>query len=349
MTEIPTRPEQFSKAWLADKLGAPAGSLRQFDCKAIGTGQMCDSFRIVLDWDGHDGPSSIVAKCPSTDDASRQIAKAIRNYLLEVSWYRELAGQIPVSCPPCYHAEIADNEVDFALLLGDMAPARQGDQLRGADIAEIETAIAEAARLHAPFWNSERLAAFPWLSASSGNKEIVRTLMPQLYLGFRDRYKERLTPEILEMGDELIARFDGYLDYEPAHLTVTHSDFRIDNLLFHPETGAVTVVDWQTVSAGIGPSDIAYLIGTSIADPDVRKAEEQRLVADYAKQLRALGVSADEERCWEEYRRSAFAGFVMAVFASMNVQRTDRGDEMFAVMAERPAAQIISLESLSML
>ena len=32
-----------------------------------------------------------------------------------------------------------------------------------------------------------------------------------------------------------------------------------------------------------------------------------------------------------------------------NVERTERGDEMFAVMAERPARQALHLDSLSLL
>ena len=33
-------------------------------------------------------------------------------------------------------------------------------------------------------------------------------------------------------------------------------------------------------------------------------------------------------------------GYLMAMLASQIVERTDRGDEMFAVMAERHAAQV---------
>ncbi|MGP1281949.1 MAG: phosphotransferase family protein [Parasphingopyxis sp.] len=349
MNAIPTRPEQFTNAWLEDKLGAPAGALKGFTAKTIGTGQMCDSFRLTLDWDGHDGPDRIVAKCPSANADSRQIAKTVHNYTLEISWYQDLADELPVACPPCYHAEIAENEIDFALLLGDMAPARQGDQLRGADIPMIEAAIAEAAKLHAPLWNSPRLDDHAWFRFGTGNKHLVRALLPGLYQGFKDRYRGRLGAEIFEMGDAFIARLDDYLDRGPDARTVTHGDFRIDNLLFHPETGAVTVVDWQTVGIGLGPVDIAYLIGTSIADPARRAAEEERLVDDYVAQLQALGAPADPRQCREGYRLGAFSGFVMAIFASMNVQRTERGDEMFAVMAERPARQILDLDSLALL
>lgn len=346
---IPTRPDQFTTAWLAKKLGAPPSSLAGFAAKPIGTGQMCDSFRLTLDWRGHDGPATIIAKCPSSDEASRAIAAAVHTYTLEIGWYRDLAREIPVNCPHCYHADIAANEVDFALLLSDMAPADQGDQLAGASLGEIEAAIGQAARLHAPLWGSERLDDYAWLGHGRRNKEIVRALLPQLYQGFRARYAARLAPDILAMGDALIARLDAYLDHQPAALTIVHGDFRIDNLLFHPATGEVAVVDWQTVGIGPGAGDIAYLIGTGIADPAVRAAEERRLVGLYVALLGEAGVRADADRCWQDYRRGAFSGFVMAVFASMNVERTRRGDEMFAVMAERPARQILALDSLALL
>jgi len=38
----------------------------------------------------------------------------------------------------------------------------------------------------------------------------------------------------------------------------------------------------------------------------------------------------------------------MAVIAAMLVERTDRGDEMFAVMAERSGYQALHLDSLAL-
>jgi len=109
------------------------------------------------------------------------------------------------------------------------------------------------------------------------------------------------------------------------------------------------VVDWQTLGIGAGAADVAYLIGTSVADPALRAREEQRLVRVYADELRKLGVAANPAEIWREYRFYAFSGFIMAIIASMNVERTERGDEMFAVMAERPARQALHLDSLSLL
>ena len=169
-------------------------------------------------------------------------------------------------------------------------------------------------------------------------------LLTGLYQGFKERYRDRLGAEIFAMGDDFIARTDSYLDQPLNAPTIAHGDFRIDNLLFNPDTGVVMVVDWQTVGLGSGPTDIAYLIGTSIADPAVRAAEEFRLLDVYVAQLQAQDVDIDTEQCRIAYRRVTFSGLVTAIFASMNVERTERGDEMFAIMAERPAQQILDLD-----
>jgi len=346
---VPTGPDTITTDWLAAALKAPPGSLKGFSAKSIGTGQMSKSFRLSLDWDGDEGPASVVAKCPSLDEKTRAIAQALGSYSLELNWYRELAPQTAVSCPRCLHIESANNDLDFILLLEDLAPAKQGDQLAGASIAQIETAIKEAARLHAPFWGNGRAEAHAWLAPSEASGMMVRNLTPTFWQQFRERYAGRLGPDILDMGDAFMAKFSNYLEYIPAAITLQHRDFRVDNILFSPDNKRAFVVDWQTLGIGAGASDVAYLIGTSIADRAVRAKEERRLVDLYLRELRALGVKADAEAVWREYRLYAFSGVLMAIFASMNVERTERGDEMFAVMAERPAWQALDLDSLSLL
>ncbi len=346
---VPTHPDMFTTAWLENALAAPAKSLCGFTAAAIGTGQMSKSFRLKLDWRDGEGPASIVAKCPASDESTRAIAQALKCYTLELGWYRELANVIGVACPQCLHLESDNNDLDFALLLEDLSPARQGDQLAGANTTQIEAALRQAARLHAPLWGDARIDDYVWLRPSENSANMVRMLLPPLFGQFRERYAARLAPNILEMGAAFVAKLDAYLDYKPAAITVQHRDFRIDNLLFSPDGRTAHVVDWQTLGHGSGVADVAYLIGTSIADAIERASEERRLVDFYADELAALGVNADRDAVWREYRLYAFSGFLMAVFASMNVERTERGDEMFAVMAERPARQALHLDSLALL
>lgn len=345
---FPTAPGAMSTAWLADKLGHGAEALRGFTISKVGTGQMCDSFRLTLDWAGDiDAPATVVAKCPSHDEASRNIAKITGTYVKEVSWYRELAAGSGVAAPVCHHAEIADDDVDFVLILSDLAPARQGDQLAGLGLAGLVPCIDAAAGLHALLWNDPQLDTLSWLARDNG--DVIRAMFPQLYAGFRERYARRLDPEALDLGAGIVERLDAYLSRQTAARTIVHGDLRIDNILFAPDGSRCWLVDWQTLGRGSGATDLAYLVGTSIADPFERAAADRPAFDHWIAALRQRGIDPDPEALWTDYRVGALSGYFMAVFASMSVERTERGDEMFAVMAERPARQALALGSLDLL
>ena len=92
-------------------------------------------------------------------------------------------------------------------------------------------------------------------------------------------------------------------------------------------------------------NDIAYCISTSFADPQERATFEESLVKEYYDQLGVNNIYTYED-AWNDYRRGSFVGFLMAVMSAMIVERTERGDEMFAVMAERSGWQALHLDAL---
>jgi aminoglycoside phosphotransferase (APT) family kinase protein len=131
-----------------------------------------------------------------------------------------------------------------------------------------------------------------------------------------------------------------------------HGDYRLDNMLFDASARArpLTVVDWQTVQLGVGPSDVAYFLGSAF-EPEVRRSCETELVTDYHHALVEEYGVADYpfEQCWRDYARASYSCLVMAVFASMIVGRTARGDEMFMAMANRSAQMGADLDAPSLI
>jgi hypothetical protein len=86
-------------------------------------------------------------------------------------------------------------------------------------------------------------------------------------------------------------------------------------------------------------------LGAGLVEKD-RRTYEWDLLREYYQALTASGVQGYSwQRCWSDYRRFALAGFLMAVGASMLVERTPRGDEMFTTMARRHGAHILDLEA----
>ena len=353
---IPETPEELTPGWLTLALGgAPVTAV---DVTPVGTGQMSDSLRLSLHYDGPtEAPGTLVAKLAATDPTSRSTAKSLGSYENEVRFYQQLAPGLPIRTPHVLYADIDVEAAAFVLLLEDMAPARAGDQLAGCTPEMAQVAVDELVRLHAPRWDDPALSELPWLHRDkAANQEFLLGLLPTVWDGFRERYAADLHPDVHTAGDTLFGSLEGYILADTEPWTVIHGDYRLDNLLFGPSPGSagspgspggtpIAVVDWQTCTHGPAAQDVAYFVGAGLSTDD-RRAHEEDLVRGYHDALVAAGVGGYPwDRFWRDYRRSTWAGLVMAVAASMLVERTERGDRMFLTMAERHARHALDLDA----
>ncbi|MDJ0767767.1 MAG: phosphotransferase [Ilumatobacter sp.] len=359
-------------AWLTEALHAAGVGLGAeivaVGSRSIGTGQVGENVRFDLAWsdgdagDDADRPASVVGKFPSPSEVSRSTAVDIGTYQREVGFYRDLQQDVTIRTPQALHVGWEPATHDFVLLMEDVAPAEPGDQLGGCSVDEAVLAVDEAVGLHAPTWGRvEEYRRLGWLGFPGADRTAFLTAMLQgTYPGFAERFSGRLTSDDVDLGAALIERYgrltDRIVEWAASHAAwcVTHGDYRLDNMLFgggdggHGGDSRVTIVDWQTVTVGTGPADVAYFCGAGLL-PDQRAAAERDLVGRYAAGLRSAGVSIADDDVWEGYVLGSASGYLMAVLASQVVEQTERGDEMFAVMAERHAAQMCDLDLIDQL
>lgn len=351
---IADRVELLTPDWLTSALRTSpifeSASVRSVVAEPVGTGQMCDSFRLALEFDDQgSSPKSVIAKLPSRNETSRSTARTLRSYENEVRFYKELADHLPIRTPLAYYADIDPEPSRFVLLLEDLAPALAGDQLRGCTPEQASLAVDELVKLHAPRWGDPALAELEWLHRDrAANKEFLLMLLPGLWNGFQDRYNSIMRPELHSAGSALFARLEPYILGDAGVETIIHGDYRLDNLLFGGTRGhsAVAVVDWQTCTHGPALNDVAYFIGAAM-QPELRRSLESDLVIGYHENLLDAGAGPFSwESCWHGYRRGSLLGLLMTVAASMLVERTARGDEMFLTMGYRHACHVIDLDAI---
>jgi len=117
---------------------------------------------------------------------------------------------------------------------------------------------------------------------------------------------------------------------------VTHGDFRTDNLLIDACDGAVAlaVVDWQTVGVTSPLLDVAYFLTTSLSPEDCARHEFE-LLDYYLARMADYDVEIPIDVARQEFARYTLQPIVMLVAASVIVEQTERGDDMFLAMIER--------------
>src|SRR5437867_2004328 len=191
MTEILKRPEDVTPEFLARVLGR---DVKSFEKQPVGTGQMADSVRYTMD----DG-SSVVIKFASADDTSRATGTALHSYEIEVRFYQEVAPTVGIRTPHCHYAAVEPDTGWFTLVLEDLAPAVQGDQMAGCSVDQAALALEELVKLHAPRWGDDRLTKLDWLhrhEQAAGTGALITMLFP----GFLERYEARMTDDQLALS-----------------------------------------------------------------------------------------------------------------------------------------------------
>ena len=322
--------------------------LTQVAVEPVGTGQMSVSLRVRCEAASpREGvPGSVIVKIPSPDRAVRQLVCA--GYRAEIAFYQELAPTVSVRVPRCYLAVANADASSFTILLEDLAPAVQGDQVAGASLESVTSAARNLAGLHGPRWCDPALRHAGWPQAGGSGThrftaDLVAGALPQL----AERLGPALSAEDLATLDRAAGVLEGFLGARPERFAPIHGDYRLDNLLFGPG-GAVSAVDWQTLDIGLPARDLAYLAGTSLAVPD-RRAGETGVVGAYWEELVRYGVEGyTKEECFDDYRLGLLHCPLIIVLGAAYGTRTERGDAMFAAMVERSCAAMRDLGTLQL-
>lgn len=167
--EVPATAEELTADWLTCALRSRsvvhAASVTSVAVERLGgeqgiTGQLA---RLTVDYDRDEpaAPRRLIAKLSSPHPEVRATLHGMGFYEREVRFYQELAGSTPLRTPRCYFAQLDPASGLVALLLEDMAPARNGNSMRGCTLTEVAAVLESLASLHARWWREESLARQP--------------------------------------------------------------------------------------------------------------------------------------------------------------------------------------------
>jgi len=359
---IPGTIDAIDDAWLTATFRTegllPDGStVRIVDRSPVGDGSnwICDVARLRLEVDGDPGsvPASLVAKVPVEDEVVRSMLGPVCLYEREGLFFQHAAPFLGDAVPRVWLVAENTGADEHLLLIEDLVDGRFGDQLAGCTADEAEMALRTLARLHGRFWESSELASFDWLRPIGFPDS---SLGAQLYTGSLAAFRKSFG-HLLDPANEVVVAT--LADHSGAILerllagpnTVTHFDYRLDNLFFtngpDPE---VRMIDFQT-SCRSGPGyDVGLFLSQSI-DTDVRRAHEDRLLGAYLDELRACGVddyTADDLHL--AYRYGVLYGWLTPVFVTSNLDMSNqRALDMWTAVIGRSQAAMADLRVAELL
>jgi hypothetical protein len=355
---IPGRTGDLSAPWLTAALrsGGLDVEVARFRATefAEGAGMMSRLVRVKLNYAGGAGPSSVVVKLPTPNEANLAVSAAYHLYRRETLFYLGLAARTPARTAGAYYADL-DGETDFVLLLEDLSGYHVGNQITGCTVEQARACMPFMAQLHASFWGKVDHPDFDFIpyhypSFQSDN-------LYQGTVAVWDKVAElagdALPGEITKAKPAFLAAIPGMQEWITAHpRTIVHGDFRMDNLFFGQRDGdaPVVIVDWQGTLRGKGAHDLAYFLSQSMPVAD-RRANERDLVARWHAGLTAGGVpdySADQ--AWQDYQRAALYLWTYVVVIAGSLDPTnERGRGWMREMVTRSAATILDLGLLDLL
>ncbi|MBI2695742.1 phosphotransferase family protein [Mycobacterium nebraskense] len=352
-TQIVDSVDDITTAWLTDALHLDRGRVASFTSELMRVGQLGSVARLALSYEGAgpDVPQTTMVKWPSKDAGSRAIGVTLGIYEGEVRFYQEIAPTVGIRVPGVYWADIESSTGRFTLVLEDLSGVgTPGDMIAGGTPDQAARALEALVDLQAPRWSDPALRELDWLAHPSRNQNFFAAVEPALPL-FLERFGDRLDAEDIAFVEQVVPHANAWAARMTDGPTVVlHGDYRMDNILFpHDSTAPVAVFDWQATRLGPPLVDAAVYLGGCLSLED-RRQRERGLLRHYHDGLVSRGLTGFSfDDVWESYRWCVFYGLMLSVPFSVQLERTERGDALFAGMVRSYARQARDLESMELL
>lgn len=263
-----------------------------------------------------DRRNALIVKLPHRTQAMRDRIEARGLYARETAFYRDFGPDLADLVPRCFFSAHDANSGRSAIMMedGTAGGLYVGDNSVGCSFHEAADAMRVLAQLHARWWSDPGLERFAWLPTHASQIPDVEQAVADAWSRFPATFRALMRPATVETVELFAPR--ALLVAErtsEAPWTLTHGDFRLDNLLLGPNS-RVVAFDWQTVARGQGARDAAYFAREEVEGNPVVETW-QALLDIYHSALTASGVDYSPEAFARDIRINALHGVRIGVTA----------------------------------
>ncbi len=295
---IPSRVEELTSAWLSEILEVDIDAVEVVDAHSGTTGRarVRVTTRAPI-------PETLFVKLQPFHPEQQDFVRMVGMGVAEARFYAAVGAELPVRIPRVWHSSFDETDHSFIMVLEDLeASGCRFPSANDDDVVDIATSLMdELAALHAAYWERD----LPWLKVAAGYRNDVQgaKVAAQAAAIMRmalDQFACDMPPAFRQLGELYITRFaDINALYREGERTLVHGDDHIGNLFVDGRrTG---FYDWAIAARLPGMRDVSYFLSNSLPE-DVRRSEEQSLLARYRTGLGDRGVTLDGRTADDQYR-----------------------------------------------
>ena len=298
-----------------------------------------------------DLPETLFVKLQPFDDEQRAFLAMVGLGVSEAKLYAAVGDELPVRAPKVWHSTFDEADDSFIMVMEDLEAAGcrfatpdDDDVLVGGRVAHrraghaprhatgARTCRGSAPTPSAPATAPRRRSAWRWARPSSSRRS---TSSPT-----------SCRRSSAQLGEMYIARNrDIGALWNEGERTLIHGDDHIGNLFV--DAGRTGFYDWAVACQYPGMRDVAYFLCNSLPT-EVRRAEEDALIARYRAGLADSGVTLDADLAHEQYRLFSIYSWISATTTCAMGSKWQPA-EVGRRATERTTQAIIDLDVLGLL
>ncbi|MFX0029801.1 MAG: phosphotransferase [Candidatus Hermodarchaeota archaeon] len=359
---IPKRTKRITSEWLNEVLHN-SGYLKNVNIDSIsrepwgaGEGFVSDMARLTITYDkqSSDLPKTMIVKMPTTFRTALAIAEQYNLYEREIRFYTEVAPKSPVRVPGVIYHDFDKETKKNILILDDCSCFEQIDQIKGLNKDQTKKVIDVIAEFHSRWWDAPDLYSFDWMPKPKDevSRSLVDTYRSSWDLSVKsEEFLDTLPEGGLEAGQKIHEQFPWLvMDIPDDNMTISHFDFRVDNLFFdwNNKENPIIVIDWGSAVVNGGILDIGYLLAESV-EIDLRRKIEKDMVKHYIKRLEEKEITGfDFDFAWENYLKALMCYAYIPALGFSQLDRSDpRAMNLFEVITKRQFQAIVDNDAIS--
>lgn len=213
--------------------------------------------------------------------------RKLHSYKVEMAWYARWSARCGAACPVPHCLALETRGDETLMVLEDLDEAGFPERREAVSKTELSACLRWLATFHATFLGCEPDGL--WEQGTYWHLET----RPDELEALADLPLKRAAPAI----DELLRG--------SSYQTLVHGDAKLENFCFSPDGERVAAVDFQYVGGGCGMRDVAYYIGSCLAEEECERLESWLLDTYFASLRQALArlqPSVDAKAVEEDWR-----------------------------------------------